>query len=702
MAETVRSARLITEALQILRAANGKPLSVGEVLERINHNVEPTAYEQGLNRGDTARWITTVHFLTGDAATIGWMTKRGGWSLTEAGDAALDRYRGNEEELLAELIRRYREIRQQRKAAQATLDEVQQFIADVISLVSPGTWTSHADLADLAGTTPEEVAHFLASSSGRITGSYRVLTPDGAIPEEGMLHADLRGTDLLQRLENEGLEFRDQLANPEQRLSAGDLVQLREQSRRPELDPVQRAWSVRNTSSKGESLLAFWLTDGIVSLSWSLGPVPSDLAYEVLQRMVGELFGHASYAVREQRLTEFDRFIRHMRPGDLVVTTTRGNVYLGRIAGDLMSVSLMDDNGLLVRKVEWLNIEDPLTLEWLDAPLPALLQAQDRVGDLTAAVELLRQLADQYQPRSEAASQPEPPKRTLEFVHVDEALAKSLHLDDLSWLRDVEDLLWQRKQIILYGPPGTGKTYLATRLARHLAEDQTVKLIQFHPSYTYEDFIEGYRPQASEGGAISFALKAGPFRQLAEDAQIDTTTPYILIIDEINRANLAKVFGELYFLLEYRKERISLQYTPADSFTLPENLFIIGTMNTSDRSIALPDAAMRRRFAFFELHPSAEPTRGLLQRWMRDQELSSNVPEIVAELNRRIEANLPDGRDHVVGPSYFMHRWVHEKPDGLDRVWRTDVMPLVRELTIAVGGDVEEQYGLAALRRAVG
>ena len=123
---------------------------------------------------------------------------------------------------------------------------------------------------------------------------------------------------------------------------------------------------------------------------------------------------------------------------------------------------------------------------------------------------------------------------------------------DQAELEKIADLLWERKQVIFYGPPGTGKTYLASQLARHLTEDGAVKLVQFHPSYTYEDFFEGFRPAPGGGGTLTFTLRAGPFRDFAEVAAANPTTAYILIIDEINRANLAKVFGELYFLLEYR------------------------------------------------------------------------------------------------------------------------------------------------------
>ena len=189
-------------------------------------------------------------------------------------------------------------------------------------------------------------------------------------------------------------------------------------------------------------------------------------------------------------------------------------------------------------------------------------------------------------------------------------------LMDQAELAKITDLLWERKQVIFYGPPGTGKTYLASKLARQLTEDGAVKLVQFHPSYTYEDFFEGFRPEPGGSGTLTFTLRAGPFRDFAEVAAANPSTAYILIIDEINRANLAKVFGELYFLLEYRDQSISLQYSPDKEFILPENLFLIGTMNTADRSIARIDTAMRRRFAFVELDPRIPPIQGLLARWL--------------------------------------------------------------------------------------
>lgn len=167
--------------------------------------------------------------------------------------------------------------------------------------------------------------------------------------------------------------------------------------------------------------------------------------------------------------------------------------------------------------------------------------------------------------------------------------------------------------------------------------------------------------------------------------------PYFLIIDEINRANLAKVFGELYFLLEYRTKSVRLTYS-GDDFALPPNLFVIGTMNTADRSIALVDAAMRRRFAFVELSPRAEPTAGLLGRWLTREGRSQEPARLLNALNARI-----DDADFAIGPSYLMKPGVFRER-GLERTWRTKILPLLEEHHYGEGLDIAARYGLDSLR----
>jgi MoxR-like ATPase len=272
------------------------------------------------------------------------------------------------------------------------------------------------------------------------------------------------------------------------------------------------------------------------------------------------------------------------------------------------------------------------------------------------------------------ADRPEAPRQALASVDFTE-LANDLLYDEAD-LRTIARLLDDKRQVIFQGPPGTGKTYAARELARFLAKsNERVTLVQFHPSYAYEDFVQGYRPTLTSGGQAGFELRDGPLVDAARKARDEPDSPHFLIIDEINRGNLAKVFGELYFLLEYRAEDMTLQYAGDRDkpFSLPENLYIIGTMNTADRSIALVDLALRRRFHFVEFHPDKAPVAGLLDRW-----LEKNAPPSmawVADVMRRANTKLND-RQAAIGPSYFMTDLDEEK---VRLVWEHNVLPYVEE-----------------------
>ena len=250
-------------------------------------------------------------------------------------------------------------------------------------------------------------------------------------------------------------------------------------------------------------------------------------------------------------------------------------------------------------------------------------------------------------------------------------------LIDPTFVHKVVDLLETKRQVVFYGPPGTGKTYFARKLAEALAPDSNRRrLVQFHPSSSYEDFFEGYRPEEGEGGELVYRLKPGPLALMAEKAAEAPGRTHLMIIDEINRANLPKVLGELLFLLEYRDESMSTLYRPEDEFELPENLWFIGTMNTADRSIALVDTALRRRFHFVQFSPNEEPIQGLLDRWLEKHGEPAWVGELVAQVNDELEEEL--GGSHLcLGPSHFMKPNLDE--EAVRRIWEYDIKPSIED-----------------------
>lgn len=244
--------------------------------------------------------------------------------------------------------------------------------------------------------------------------------------------------------------------------------------------------------------------------------------------------------------------------------------------------------------------------------------------------------------------------------------------------RSLVSLLRNKKNLILQGAPGVGKTFVAKRLAYSMMGEKNtdrVEQIQFHQNYSYEDFVMGYKPKGS-----SFELQYGTFYRFCQKAANDPECEYFFIIDEINRGNLSKIFGELLMLIEndYRGTRVTLAYDKKP-FSVPENLYIIGMMNTADRSLALIDYALRRRFSFFNMIP-AYNSEGFLryQKSFEDDTLDILI-EKIKELNIEIEKDDALGEGFRIGHSYFCNKAGREPIEWLKEVLRYDIFPTLSE-----------------------
>ena len=257
---------------------------------------------------------------------------------------------------------------------------------------------------------------------------------------------------------------------------------------------------------------------------------------------------------------------------------------------------------------------------------------------------------------------------------------------------DYEDLcgiLKHKKNIILQGAPGVGKTFSAKRLAYSLmgeCDDERIGFVQFHQSYSYEDFVMGYKPNA-EGG---FYLQRGIFHKFCMKAANDPNRPYFFIIDEINRGNLSKIFGELLMLIEkdYRANKITLAYSEED-FAVPENLYIIGMMNTADRSLAMIDYALRRRFSFYPMKPGFDSEGFKRYQFMLKNEKFDTLITKVKELNDTIVKDPSLGFGFEIGHSYFCNR-TEATNEWLRAIVNHEIIPMLEEYWFDNKDKIEE------------
>ena len=357
------------------------------------------------------------------------------------------------------------------------------------------------------------------------------------------------------------------------------------------------------------------------------------------------------------------QFVHTMREGDIVFAKKGVREIVGR--GIVKSdYKFMPDRNEYkhIRKIEWTHNGN-----W-EHPGQAVTKTLTDITSYTDYVQKLELLIAGDSSIDEIEQEDE----NIYETYSDDAFLSEVFIEREQH-KTLKNLLKSKKNLILQGAPGVGKTFAARRLAYSMIGEKNthrVMMVQFHQSYSYEDFIMGFRPTKA-----GFELAHGPFYTFCKDAQDDLERDYFFIIDEINRGNLSKIFGELLMLIEHDKrgERLRLLYSN-ELFSVPKNVYIIGLMNTADRSLAMIDYALRRRFAFYEMKPAFDSSRFQA----KIEEHSNHVKfitliERVKELNEAISKDESLGDGFRIGHSYFC------TDDEITDVINFEILPLLKE-----------------------
>jgi 5-methylcytosine-specific restriction protein B len=464
------------------------------------------------------------------------------------------------------------------------------------------------------------------------------------------------------------------------------------------------AWLVRGANNqgvdeRGENMLQQWFAEGFVSVGWPNAkafPLDAEMP-EIREALAATGARQGGELIRGSGIV---KRVLSIQAGDLVFTPDGDALYVARATGSAYWAEGNDSSALRV-PVAWLNVESPGSRAKVREGAPGLyssLRTLLTVSDLKAHVSAIEAMLNGEGEADGGGPDPEPNGDSTGAVipRASRRLADELFLTE-QWLAEIIELLNEKRQVVFYGPPGTGKTFVAQALGRHVREmGGEFDLVQFHPAYSYEDFFEGYRPRLGAAGAVEFELRPGPLRRLADKARANPDKPHLLIVDEINRGNIAKIFGELYFLLEYRDRSMRLQYSSEDEFSLPDNLFVIGTMNTADRSIALVDSALRRRFYFVGFLPTEEPLRSVLGKWLDANGYEADAANYLTALNEALRHTAGGDDEFAIGPSYFITR---DRPPDVHRVWRHALAPLLQERFFGARRlpEIEQEFSPSAL-----
>lgn len=413
---------------------------------------------------------------------------------------------------------------------------------------------------------------------------------------------------------------------------------------------------------------------GVMAIGWGeIGDLKIFSSKEEMKKKMKEVYDSSS-SYKNTALATW-QFANEMKPGDVVFAKKGMHQIIGRgiVKSDYIFDDSIEDSFKNIRQVDWID-----NGEW-PHPGQAVMKT---LTDITAYTDYVAQLNALFETEDGIEEEDVDDSNYPEYTKTNFLNGKEDGKDRVYMSEEDYDtlvgLVRNKKNVILQGAPGVGKTFAAKRLAYSMIgrkNPNRVMLVQFHQSYSYEDFIEGFRPVASGG----FEIKKGSFYNFCKEAQYDQEHEYFFIIDEINRGNLSKIFGELFMLIENDKRGNELQLLYSDEkFFVPKNVHIIGMMNTADRSLAILDYALRRRFAFFDMKPGFESDGFREYRKKLANRKFDKLIATVENLNRVISEDDSLGEGFCIGHSYFCNL-NHVSDKILSDIIEYELIPMLKE-----------------------